>query len=183
TTPARYAAADLIAQAEHAPGSAVLITWSETLADAVAAELDRQLAQLSRGDLARDSLEQFGALITVRDRDQAAELADLLATEHLHIACDEPEAMLDQIRCAGAAFLGPFSPVPVGDYAAGPSHVLPTGATARFASGLSSNDFLRSNSVIHWTEATLRANADDIVRVAEKESLTAHASAVTVRLK
>jgi len=182
TTPARYAAADLIAQAEHAPGSAVLITWHEPLVEQVAAELERQLAQLSRGDLATQSLEAFGALITVRDRAQAAELADLLATEHLHLACSDPEQLLGQIRCAGAVFLGPHSPVPVGDYAAGPSHVLPTGATARFASGLSSNDFLRSNSVIAWTEETLHGAAEDIIRIAEKESLTAHAAAVTVRL-
>ena len=182
STPAHYVAADLIAQAEHAPGSAVLLTWHEPLVEQVLQELDSQLATLSRGDLARQSLEEFGALITVRDRDQAAELADLLATEHLHIACAEPESLLDQIRSAGAVFLGPFSPVPVGDYAAGPSHVLPTGATARFASGLSSNDFLRSGSVICWTEETLRANAADIVRVAEKESLTGHANAVTLRV-
>ncbi|MEM6330110.1 MAG: histidinol dehydrogenase [Planctomycetota bacterium] len=182
STPPRYAAADLIAQAEHAPGSAVLITWDAGLVDAVQDALDTQLATLSRGELARHSLESFGALITVNDRAQAAELADLLATEHLHLACRDPEALLSQIRCAGAVFLGPHSPVPVGDYAAGPSHVLPTGATARFASGLSSNDFLRSGSVISWSEATLRANAEDIARVAEKESLTAHAAAVTVRL-
>ena len=181
TTPAEFAAADLIAQAEHAPGSAVLITWHEPLVDEVASQLDEQLAQLSRGDLAKPSLEEFGALITVRDRAQAAELADLLATEHLHIACRDPEELLDQVRCAGAVFLGPHSPVPVGDYAAGPSHVLPTGATARFASGLSSNDFLRSNSVLSWTEETLQANAEDIVRVAEKESLTGHAAAIRVR--
>lgn len=183
SSPPKFTAADLIAQAEHAPGSAVLITWDAALVDAVAAELDKQLAQLSRGDLARQSLEQFGALITVQDREQAAVLADLLATEHLHLACREPEDLLAKIRCAGAVFLGPYSPVPVGDYAAGPSHVLPTGSTARFASGLSSNDFLRSNSVISWTEETLKASADDIVYVAEKESLTAHAAAVTVRLK
>ena len=161
----------------------MLITWHEPLVEQVVSELDRQLDELSRGDLARQSLEDFGALITVADREQAARLADLLATEHLHVTCRDPEAMLESIRCAGAAFLGPCSPVPAGDYAAGPSHVLPTGATARFASGLSSNDFLRSNSVISWTEETLRANAEDIVRVAEKESLTAHAAAVRVRLE
>ena len=182
-TPPRFAAADLIAQAEHAPGSAVLITWSAELVDAIADQLEEQLLQLSRGDLASQSLEQFGALITVRDREQAAALADLLATEHLHIACANPEEILAKIRCAGAVFLGPHSPVPVGDYAAGPSHVLPTGATARFASGLSSNDFLRSNSVIAWTADTLKANAEDIVRIAEKESLTAHAAAITIRLE
>lgn len=182
TTPARFSAADLIAQAEHAPGSAVMITWHEPLVEQVKKELDRQLSELSRGELARQSLESFGALITVTDRQQAAEIADLLATEHLHLACRDPEELLAQIRCAGAVFMGPYSPVPVGDYAAGPSHVLPTGATARFASGLSSNDFLRTNSVISFTEETLKANANDIVLVAEKESLTAHAAAVTVRL-
>lgn len=183
TTPADYAAADLIAQAEHAPGSAVLITWHEALIDQVAEQLETQLAELSRGDLARQSLDAFGALILVNDRDHAARLADELATEHLHLACENPEDLLGKIRCAGAVFMGPHSPVPVGDYAAGPSHVLPTGATARFASGLSSNDFLRSNSVIAWTAETLAANAEDIVRLAEKESLTAHAAAVTRRLE
>ncbi|TWT86947.1 Histidinol dehydrogenase [Pseudobythopirellula maris] len=183
STPARYAAADLIAQAEHAPGSAVLVTWHEPLIEAVAEELEKQLAELSRGELAKQSLEAFGALITVGDRAQAARLCDELATEHLHLACEQPQQLLDQIRCAGAVFMGPHSPVPVGDYAAGPSHVLPTGATARFASGLSSNDFLRSNSVIEFTAKDLKANAEDIVRIAEKESLTAHAAAVSVRLE
>ncbi|MEN1681204.1 MAG: histidinol dehydrogenase [Planctomycetota bacterium] len=182
TTSPRHTAADLIAQAEHDPGSAVLVTWHEPLVDAVQAELDRMLGGLSRGDAATRSLESFGALVTVQDRDHAAEVCDLLATEHLHLACENPEGFLTQIRCAGAVFLGPHSPVPVGDYAAGPSHVLPTGATARFASGLSSNDFLRSNSVINWTEPTLKASAEDIVRIAEKEGLTAHAATVTVRV-
>jgi len=183
TTRPEYAAADLIAQAEHAPGSSILITWHEPLAAEVTVELEKQLAELPRGELARESLEEFGALIIVGDRDHAARLADFLATEHLHIACAEPEELLEKIRCAGAVFLGPSSPVPVGDYAAGPSHVLPTGATARFASGLSSGDFLRSSSVIAWTEEDLKTNAHDIVRIAEKEELTAHAAAVTRRLK
>ncbi len=182
TTPPAYIAADLIAQAEHSPGSALLVTWHEPLIEAVAEELEKQLAVLSRSDVTRQALEAFGALVTVEDRDQAAELCDELATEHLHLACEEPETLLDQIRCAGAVFLGPYSPVPVGDYTAGPSHVLPTGATARFASGLSSNDFLRSNSVISFTKETLKVNAEDIVRVANKEGLTGHARAVTIRL-
>lgn len=181
STPAAYAAADLIAQAEHSPGSAVLLTWHEPLIEQVAAELDKQLATLERSDLTRQSLESFGALITVRDRDHAAQLCDELATEHLHLACEDPEGLLDQVRCAGAVFLGPFTPVPVGDYSAGPSHVLPTGATARFANGLSSNDFLRSNSVIAFTEETLAAQADDIVRLANVEGLTGHARTVTIR--
>ena len=153
-TPPAYAAADLIAQAEHSPGSAVFVTWHEPLVGQVATELEKQVGDLERGDLTRASLVDFGALITVADREHAARLCDELATEHLHLACEDPEGLLENIRCAGAVFLGPYSPVPVGDYAAGPSHVLPTGATARFASGLSSNDFLRSNSVISFTEET-----------------------------
>jgi histidinol dehydrogenase len=181
TTRPNFAAADLIAQAEHAPGSSVLISWSEQTLSAVAAELDRQLAAASRGDLARQSLESFGALILVRDRNEAADLANTFATEHLHIACQDPDEMLSKIRNAGAVFLGPFSPVALGDYVAGPSHVLPTGATARFASGLSSNDFLRSNSVIRFTQKGLNAVADDAIQMAEREGLTAHGASVAVR--
>ena len=181
TTPAAFVAADLIAQAEHAPGSSVLITWSRKLIEAIATELDKQLSKLDRGDLARQSLESFGALILVRDRDEAAQLANTLATEHLHLACEDAEELLTKIRCAGAVFVGPFSPVALGDYVAGPSHVLPTGATARFASGLSANDFLRSNSVIHFTREGLNAVAEDVVRMADVEGLTAHAASVVVR--
>jgi histidinol dehydrogenase len=177
-----FAAADLIAQAEHAPGSSVLISWNEELLDSVAAELVKQLAVLERGDLARQSLAAFGALILVRDRDEAAELANLLATEHLHLACDDAEDLLAAIRHAGAIFVGPYSPVALGDYVAGPSHVLPTGATARFASGLSSNDFLRSSSVIQFTPEGLAAVADDVVAMAKKEGLTGHARSVTIRI-
>jgi histidinol dehydrogenase len=181
TTRPDFAAADLIAQAEHAPGSSVLVTWSEKLVDSVAAELEKQLAGASRGDLARQSLEAFGALIVVSDADEAAELANTFATEHLHIACAEPEKILGRIHNAGAVFLGPFSPVALGDYVAGPSHVLPTGATARFASGLSSNDFLRSHSVIQFTQEGLDAVAEDAMRMAECEGLAAHGASVAVR--
>jgi histidinol dehydrogenase len=195
TTPAAFIAADLIAQAEHAPGSSVLVTWSAKLIDSVVNELESQLSTtvsmlplehrihfgLERGDLARVCLEQFGALILVRDRDEAASLADTLATEHLHLACENPEELLGKIRCAGAVFVGPYSPVALGDYVAGPSHVLPTGATARFASGLSANDFLRSNSVIHFTQEGMYAVADDVVRIADVEGLTAHATSITRR--
>ena len=181
TTRPDFAAADLIAQAEHAPGSSVLITWSELTLQAVAAELDKQLAAVQRAELARQSLESFGALIMVSGRDEAAQLANTLASEHLHIACADPEEMLSKIRNAGAVFLGPFSPVALGDYVAGPSHVLPTGATARFASGLSSNDFLRSHSVVHFTQEGLDAVAEDAIRLAEREGLTAHGASVAMR--
>ncbi len=181
TTRADFAAADLIAQAEHAPGSSVLITWSEATLHAVAAELEKQLVTIQRADLARQSLESFGALIMVGGRDEAAELANSFASEHLHIACSDPEEMLSKIRNAGAVFLGPYSPVAIGDYVAGPSHVLPTGATARFASGLSSNDFLRSHSVIDFTQAALESVAGDAIHMAEREGLTAHGASVAYR--
>lgn len=182
TTRADFTAADLIAQAEHSPGSAILVTWHAPLIDAVAAELEKQLATLERGDLTRPSLEAFGALVLVKDADEAVMLANELATEHLHLAGPEAERLADRIRYAGAIFLGAFTPVPVGDYAAGPSHVLPTGATARFASGLSANDFLRTNSMIHFTETGLAAIADDVLTLAAKEGLTGHANSVAIRL-
>lgn len=182
TTPAAFIAADMIAQAEHAPGSAILLSWSADLADAVAEELNKQLAVLERGDLARQSLAEFGALVIVEDRAEAAELANLLATEHLHITCEDAEDLVSDIRFAGAIFVGPYSPVALGDYAAGPSHVLPTGATARFASGLSSNSFLRSGSVIQFDQAGLDALAADVLRMAHKEGLTGHAHSVAMRV-
>jgi len=182
TTRADFTAADLIAQAEHSPGSAILITWHAPLIDAVAAELEKQLATLERGDLTRPSLEAFGALVLVKNPDEAVKLANELATEHLHLAGPEAERLAERIRYAGAIFLGAYTPVPVGDYAAGPSHVLPTGATARFASGLSANDFLRTNSMIHFTETGLAAIADDVLTLAAKEGLTGHANSVAIRL-
>ncbi|MEX0586460.1 MAG: histidinol dehydrogenase [Pirellulales bacterium] len=181
TTRSDFAAADMIAQAEHAPGSSVLITWHEPTLLAVAAALESQLNTAQRGVMARESLESFGALILVADRDEAATLANTLATEHLELVCAEPEAMLEKIRCAGAVFVGPYSPVALGDYVAGPSHVLPTGATARFASGLSANTFLRSSSVIHFTKEGLNEVADDVIRMAEREGLAAHGESVAFR--
>ncbi|HEY2827651.1 MAG TPA: histidinol dehydrogenase [Pirellulales bacterium] len=177
-----YTAADLIAQAEHAPGSGILITWHAPLIDAVTNELQKQTSHLLRGDLARQSLEQFGALILARDADEACALADELAPEHLHIAAANAEALLEKIPHAGAAFLGHFSPVASGDYAAGPSHVLPTGGTARFAAGLTANDFLRGGSVIALNEKGLSALAPDIRSLADKEGLTAHKASIDVRL-
>ena len=177
-----FTAADLLAQAEHAPGASILITWSPSLLDATVEELFRQTAQLQRGDLARQSLEQFGALILARSAEEAAALADEIAPEHLHIAAADAERLLELVPHAGAAFLGHYSPVALGDYAAGPSHVLPTGGTARWASGLSANDFVRGNSVIAYTAAGLQAVAADISRLADKEGLTAHKASVEMRL-
>jgi histidinol dehydrogenase len=177
-----YVAADLIAQAEHSPGASILVTWHEPLLDQVADALDRQLAGLPRGELARESLESFGALVLARDVAEAIACANQLAPEHLHLATRDPEALLPRIDHAGAIFLGHYSPVAVGDYVAGPSHVLPTGGTARFASGLSANDFLRRSSVIAFTKAGLEGVARDVLLLADKEGLTAHAASVEVRL-
>lgn len=179
---AAFVASDLISQAEHSPGSGVLITWHAPLVDAVKAELAKQLAALPRGDLALASLNDYGALIIAKDAAQAAELTDLLAPEHLHISTADPEAMLDRIQNAGAIFMGHYTPVAVGDYFAGPSHVLPTGGTARFANGLCANDFLKRSSVIAFNRSALDDAAEDIRRIAAVEGLTAHRASVDVRL-
>lgn len=182
TTRPDFTAADLLAQAEHSPGASILITWDAATLEATAEELARQAAGLDRSDLTRQSLESFGALIQVRDEAEACELTNLIAPEHLHIATSAPERLLAKITTAGATFLGNYSPVAVGDYVAGPSHVLPTGGTARWASGLSANDFLRAGSVIAYTEAGLKQVAEDIRIMAEKEGLTAHRDSVLRRL-
>lgn len=177
-----YVASDLISQAEHSPGSGVLITWHEPLIGAVRQQLEQQLGRLERGDLARQSLEDYGALILARDGDEAARLADELAPEHLHISTAVPEAMLAKIQNAGAIFLGHDTPVALGDYVAGPSHVLPTGGTARFANGLCSTDFLKRSSVIAYNKESLAADADLVRLMADKEGLTAHRASVDLRL-
>lgn len=182
TANAEYVAADLISQAEHSPGSGVLITWHEPLIEEVRSALDRQLAKLNRGDLAKQCLQDYGAFILARSRDEAAELTDQLAPEHLHISMDDAESMLQQIQNAGAIFMGHFTPVALGDYIAGPSHVLPTGGTARFANGLASTDFLKRSSVICYDQAALQADADRVRLIAQKEGLTAHSASVDIRL-
>ena len=146
--------------------------------------MSRQLAGLERGDLARQSLEEFGAVILARDADEACALADEIAPEHLHIATENAEQLAEKIRHAGAMFLGNYTPVALGDYAAGPSHVLPTSGTARFASGLSANDFLRANSVLHFTPRGHAANWPPTCRCwPTKEGLTAHRASVEMRME
>ena len=183
TTRPDFTAADMLAQAEHAPGASILVTWSPTVLEATHTELQRQAATLSRGDLALQSLEAFGALILVRDEDEACRLTNLLAPEHLHVAIHGAERLLPKLRHAGATFLGNYSPVALGDYVAGPSHVLPTGGTARWAAGLTANDFLRGGSVISYSEAALQEVAPHVQRLADKEGLTAHRASVDIRLK
>lgn len=177
-----FTAADMLAQAEHAPGASILVTWSEATLEATAAELTKQVARLSRCELTIQSLESFGALILVRDGDEACEITNTIAPEHLHIATNDAERLLAKIHHAGATFLGNFSPVALGDYVAGPSHVLPTSGTARWASGLTANDFLRTGSVISYNEAAMKEVARDIQTMAEKEGLTAHRASVDIRL-
>ncbi|MBI3469416.1 MAG: histidinol dehydrogenase [Planctomycetes bacterium] len=179
---ARYLASDLISQAEHSPGASLLITWHDPLIEPVARALEEQLEKLPRGQLARESLEEFGAMIIARDRAEAIELANLIAPEHLHVVTSDAEAVAREIESAGAIFIGEYSPVAIGDYVAGPSHVLPTGGSARFASGLCANDFLKRSSVIRYTADGLRAAAADVRRLAEIEGLTGHSASVDIRL-
>lgn len=177
-----YVAADLISQAEHSPGSGVLITWHRPLIEAVQNELQKQLATLERGDLALTSLNSYGALICASSEDEAAELTDRLATEHLHISTKDPERLAAKVQNAGAIFLGHHTPVALGDYLAGPSHVLPTGGTARFANGLCSNDFLKRSSMIEYDADALQEAQHDIAIMTTQEGLTAHRSSVDIRL-
>lgn len=183
TAQPRFLASDLISQAEHSPGASILITWVPELLDQVQQETERQLAQLERGDLARESLEQYGALILARDEDEAVAITNLIAPEHLHVSTADPDRLADRLLNAGAIFLGHHTPVAVGDYAAGPSHVLPTGGTARWASGLSANDFLKRTSLIHVDRRGLKRLAPDIQLMADKEGLTGHRASVDVRLE
>jgi histidinol dehydrogenase len=136
---------------------------------------------LSRGDLARDSLERYGALVLAPNKQAAIDCVNALAPEHLHVQTRDPEAFSDQVHHAGAMFLGPFTPVAVGDYAAGPSHVLPTGGTARFSSGLNANDFRKRTSIMRFTRNGLKEIAPDVIYLAKIEGLTAHAASVEVR--
>ena len=176
-----FTATDLLAQAEHAPGASILVTWSESTLEATARELERQVAGFSRCEETIHSLRDFGCLILVRDENEACRITEQIAPEHLHIAIDNAERLLPKIRNAGTTFLGNYSPVAVGDYAAGPSHVLPTGGTARWASGLSANQFLRSSSVIEYSAEALARIAEDVMRMADVEGLTAHRASVDVR--
>ena len=178
-----FIAADMLAQAEHSPGSAILLTSCRDLGAAVVDALERRLAVLERSDLTRESLERFSAVVLTGSDEESQRLADDLAAEHLSIDTADPEATLVGIRHAGAVFLGPYSPVAAGDYAAGPSHVLPTAATARFAAGLSATHFLRSGSVIRLTKPDLEDLADDIRLLADTEGLTAHRRSVDARFE
>jgi histidinol dehydrogenase len=180
----RHIAVDLLAQAEHDEAAqSILITDSPALADAVAAAVPAQLATLPRAAIAGASWRDNGVIILVRDWDEAAALVDRLAPEHLQIMTADPAELFGRIRHAGAAFLGAWCPEAVGDYVAGPNHVLPTGRTARFASGLSVFDFLKRTTWVAADAAALARVGPAAVALAEAEGLQAHARSIAVRLE
>lgn len=181
---AKLIAADLLSQAEHDRlASAVLLTTSMELAEAVNAEIARQTAYLSRSEIMEASLRDFGCAIVCGSLEQCAELANEIAPEHLEIVTKEPRALLPRIRNAGAVFLGAWSPEPLGDYLAGPDHVLPTSGTARFFSPLSVDSFLKTMSVIEYSRESLLPVKDEIIALALSEKLTAHANSIQVRFE
>ncbi|HEY2786715.1 MAG TPA: histidinol dehydrogenase [Fimbriiglobus sp.] len=177
-----YVALDLIAQAEHSPGVPILVTWYEPLLNEVVEALEKRLSKLSRSDLARECLERHGAFIMCADKKASIAVVNQLAPEHLHIQTRDPDAFADDVENAGSIFLGPFTPVALGDYAAGPSHVLPTGGTSRFSSGLNANDFRKRTSIIRFTRNGLRDISEDVIYLAKKEGLTGHAASVEFRV-
>jgi histidinol dehydrogenase len=177
-----FVAADLLSQAEHdAMASAILVTDSRQLADQAAEALERQLKNLPRQETARQSLENFGAIMVVPDIDTAIDLSNQLAPEHLELMVASPFDHIGRIRNAGALFLGHYTPEPMGDYIAGPNHVLPTAGTARFASALNVEHFTKKTSLIHYSRKAFEEEAEDVIHLAEIEGLTAHANSVKVR--
>ena len=180
----RYVAADLLSQAEHDElASAILITTSKTLADQVSVEVDRFVANLSRREIIEKSLNNYGYILLVDSLDEAADTANEIASEHLEILTKDPFAMMTKIRNAGAIFLGEYSSEPLGDYFAGPNHVLPTNGTARFFSPLNVDDFLKKTSIISYSRPALEKIHQDIECFAENEGLTAHANSIHVRFE
>ncbi len=178
-----YVAADMLSQAEHDPlASAMLITDSMDLAKAVKQSVAVQLEQLPRKEIAQKSITSYSALFVVPHMDAAIDLASRIAPEHLELIVRNPFDRISQIRHAGALFVGPHTPEPVGDYVAGPNHVLPTAGTARFSSALSVDHFIKKTSLIHYSEAAFRREASDIIRLAQIEGLSGHARSVAVRL-
>lgn len=180
----RYIAADLLAQAEHAEdASAILFTTSDRLAQAVDHELTTQLAKLARSNIIEKSLAQYGAIIVVDNMDEACDLVNELAPEHLQIMTRDDEQIASRVRNAGAIFFGEYSPEAVGDYLAGPNHVLPTARAARFSSALGVNDFIKRTSIVNFSAAELRRTAPMIAALARAEGLEAHAQSALIRTK
>ena len=177
-----YTAADMLSQAEHDPlASSIVITDDEALAGKVAAEAARQLAELPRREIAQASIDRNGLIVVAEDMMQAIRFANVSAPEHMELLTAQPFQLLPYVRHAGAVFLGAYSPEPLGDYFAGPNHVLPTGGTARYYSVLNVETFMKRTSIISYTQPALAAVSDDIIRLAETEGLQAHANAIRLR--
>lgn len=177
-----YIASDMLSQAEHdALASSILITDDVNIAACVAKEVERQLSMLPRKRIAQESIKNNGHIIVAENMEQAIHLANISAPEHIEILTQHPFQIMPKIKCAGAIFLGPYSPEPLGDYFAGPNHVLPTGGTARYYSVLNVETFMKRTSIISYTQNALEAVSDDIIRLAETEGLDAHARAIRVR--
>ncbi len=178
-----FTAADLISQAEHDElASAILITTSEKLARAVIEQIYKQTKGLERKEIIHKSFDDYGAVVLVASLDEAYDLANKIAPEHMEVCVKEPFSALSHIKNAGAIFLGHYSPEPLGDYMAGPNHVLPTGGTARFFSPLSVDDYIKKSSIISFSKEALFALGDDIMKFANAEGLTGHANSIRVRL-
>jgi len=178
---ARRVASDLIAQAEHDPGKCFLIAWSREVVEAIAAEVQSQLADLGRSEIIERALEEESAGLIVAGEDEAVELADRIAAEHVNLAVREPERLLERLRNGGEFFLGDGSAVAAGDYYAGPSHCLPTGTTARFASGVSVYTFLKRSGTVFYRTGMPRSAVENVARLAEAEGLDAHAQSARTR--
>lgn len=180
----KFVSADLMSQAEHDKmASAILVTTSETLVDKVDAEIQRQMEYLSRKEIIATSIENYGVALICDTKEKAIELANMIAPEHLEVLMENPLEYIGKLDNAGSVFLGQYASEPLGDYYAGPNHVLPTSGTARFFSPLSVKDFYKRSSYIYYTEDALREAKNDIVLIANREGLTAHANAITVRFE
>lgn len=180
----RFVAADLLSQAEHDEmASAILVTTSQTLAEQVSVEVDKFVAQLSRKEIIQKSLDNYGYILVAGSEEEAIETANDIASEHLEIVMKDPFTVMTKIRNAGAIFLGTYSSEPLGDYFAGPNHVLPTNGTAKFFSALSVDDFIKKSSIISYSREALEPIYKDIVQFAECEQLTAHANSIRVRFE
>ena len=177
-----FVASDLLSQAEHSPGISILVTCSESLATKVNKDLIKQLRGIKRCADTKKYLDKYGVIIVTKGIDECIEITNTLAPEHLQIMTQKPRAVLSKIKHAGAIFLGAYTPVAVGDYIAGPSHVLPTSGTARFSSGLSVNDFLKRSSVITFSKSALKNVYKDLVEISRVEGLDAHTKSVQIRL-
>jgi len=179
-----FIAADLMSQAEHDRlASSILITYDKNLAERVAAEIEVQIKGLNRKDIIRDSLENYGAILLVENLKEAIDMSNKIAPEHLELCVRDPFRYLGDIKNAGSIFLGDFAPEPLGDYMAGPNHVLPTSGTAKFFSALSVDNFIKKSSFIHYSEEALNGIGKKIIKLAETEGLDAHANSIKVRMR